>query len=479
MAALDVPALERHAAALRDLLGEGAVVADAAGMASYEQGARYDSGRAALVLRPATTAEVSQALGYCVRNGLAVVPQSGNTGLVSASTPDGSGTQVVLCLDRLLGPFELDAANRSVRVGAGMRLSELNRRLEPEGLFFPIDLSADPCVGGMVATNTGGARFLRYGDVRRNVLGLTVVLADAAGTVLQLGHGLRKDNTGADWKQLFVGTSGTFGVVTECWLNVERVPLQRESVLLVPADPGQAVRLLLMFEALLGDCLTAFEGMSRNAIEAALHHVPRLRNPFGTGETPAYAILAEFSRTWAERSGEPPLRTLIEDTLARIWAEHEGLLADAILGSSEDFWALRHAISEGVQKSGRLFAFDLSFTRGEVMAFRERIVAECTSRHPEVRLCDFGHVGDGGIHLNLVVPRDHPVLDDPGYEAALRNWIVDVAVTGHGGSFSAEHGIGRTNQRFYDAYTPEAVKRLARSLYGATSPQRLGAVRLD
>lgn len=463
---------------MRRVLGHAAVVADASGKASYERGARHDQGTTALVLRPATTREASLALAWCVRHGLPVVPQSGNTGLVSASTPDSSGGQVVLSLDRMLEPFELDTANRSVHVGGGIRLSELNRRLAPHGLFFPIDLSADPCIGGMVATNTGGARFLRYGDVRRNVLGVTVVLADERGTVLQLGHGLRKDNTGADWKQLFVGTSGSFGLVTECWLNVERVPLQRESVLLVPADPGQAIPLLQLFETRLGDCLTAFEGMSQNAMASALAHIPRLRNPFVGSELPDYAILAEFTRTSPPRAGEIALRALIEDSLADIWEGQDGLLADAVLGSSEDLWSLRHAISEGVQKSGRLIAFDLSFARGEVMNFRNFIVGECAARYPEVRVCDFGHIGDGGVHLNLVVPTDHPGLSDPAYEAGLRAMVVGAAVTA-GGSFSAEHGIGRTNQRFYDAHTPEAVKRLARALYGATSPGRLGVVRLD
>jgi FAD/FMN-containing dehydrogenase len=479
MPSLDSLTLERHAAALRDMLGGGAVVTDASGKASYEAGARYDAGKAALVVRPATTPEVARALAYCVGYGLAVVPQSGNTGLVSASTPDGSGAEIVLSLDRLAEPFELDTANRSVRVGAGMRLSELNRRLEPHGLFFPIDLSADPCLGGMVATNTGGARFLRYGDVRRNVLGLAVVLADAAGTVLQLGRGLRKDNTGADWKHLFIGTSGTFGLVTECWLNLEPLPLQRESVILVPAESGMAVRLLQLFEAQLGGSLTAFEGMSGNAMDAALRHVPRLRNPFGRGEIPGYAILAEFTRTWADRAGEQSLRTVLEDTLAGIWESEPGLLADAIFGASEDLWALRHAISEGVQKSGKLVAFDLSFTRGAVMDFRNGIAAECARRYPDIRVCDFGHIGDGGIHMNLVVPPEHAGLQDPAWERELRNWVVEVAVSDYGGSFSAEHGIGRTNQRFYDAYTPDALKRMAHGLYAATSPGRLGAIRLD
>ena len=226
----------RHISALRDLLGPKGVLTDASDMAAYETGARYDQGRAALVLRPASTEEVSAAVSYCVRAGVSLVAQSGNTGLVSGSTPDLSGSQVVLSLDRVTDRFELDLDNRSLRAGAGFRLSDVNRRLEPHGLFFPIDLGADPRLGGMVATNTGGSRFLKYGDVRRNTLGLKVVLADEAGTILELDQDLRKNNTGVDWKQLFIGTSGAFGIVTECVLNLERLPAQTATAYLVPAS---------------------------------------------------------------------------------------------------------------------------------------------------------------------------------------------------------------------------------------------------
>ncbi|HXV30344.1 MAG TPA: FAD-binding oxidoreductase, partial [Sinorhizobium sp.] len=175
-----------HIDALTTLLGDKGVVTRAQDMEAYETGARYDRGRAGAVLRPATTVEVSAAVGYCVRNGIALIPQSGNTGLVSGSTPDSSGSEVVLSLDRLTRQFQLDLDNRSVRLDAGLRLSDLNRKLEEHDLLFPIDLGADPRIGGMIATNTGGSRFLKYGDVRRNTLGLKVVLADEAGTVLDL-----------------------------------------------------------------------------------------------------------------------------------------------------------------------------------------------------------------------------------------------------------------------------------------------------
>ncbi len=468
---------EAHIAALRDLVGAKGLLVGSGGMAAYETGARYDAGKAAFVVRPVSTVEVSAVVAYCTRNAIALVPQSGNTGLVSGSTPDASGTQGVLSLDRLTGPFELDRINRTVRAGAGLLLSDLNARLEGHGLFFPIDLGADPRLGGMIATNTGGSRFLRYGDARRNVLGLTVVLADEAGTVLDLSSQLRKNNTGVDWKQLFIGTSGAFGVVTECVLNVEPLPRQSATALLVPASSDDVPLLLTAMETALGPALSAFEGMSGNAMRAALEHVSSLRNPFQGGVVPDFVILAEVSRVNAIRRGEQPLEAMLEDVLTDIWESPDAPLADAFVGPPHEIWALRHALSEGVKHKGRLIAFDLSFRRGDIMRFLDRMKSEMPARFPGVSICDFGHIGDGGVHFNLVVARDDPRLADEGFEVALRDWVFSVCIGDFHGSFSAEHGIGRKNQGSYDRYTQDEPRRLAAALKAATSPGPLGAVR--
>jgi FAD/FMN-containing dehydrogenase len=469
---------KKHIEELARLLGEKGLLVDPSDMEGYETGARYDRGAAAFVARPASTAEVSAVVSFCVRNGIALVPQSGNTGLVSGSTPDDTGEQGVLSLDRLTAPFELDRVNRTVRAGAGLRLSDLNGRLESDGLFFPIDLGADPRLGGMIATNTGGSRFLRYGDVRRNTLGLTVVLGDEAGTVLDLSSGLRKNNTGVDWKQLFIGTSGAFGIITECVLNLEPAPKQSATALLVPASGEAVPALLLAMEEALGSYLSAFEGMSGNAIRATLDHVPSLRNPFQGGRVPDYVILAEIARSNPPREGEQPLDAVLEEVLAAIWESEDAPLADAFVGPPHEIWALRHALSEGVKHSGRLIAFDLSFRRGDIMRFLDHMKAEMPSSFPDVTICDFGHIGDGGVHFNLVVGKDDPRLTNAAFEASLREYVFSVAVERFGGSFSAEHAIGRKNQAFYDKYTPAELRSLASGLKAITSPGPLGAMRL-
>ncbi len=468
-----------HIDNLGALLGSGGLLTGDADMASYEKGARYDSGRAAFVARPASSEVVSAVVAYCARHSIALVPQSGNTGLVAGSTPDDSGTQGVLSLERLRSTFELDLADRSLRVDAGFRLSEINARLEPHGLFFPIDLGADPMAGGMVATNTGGARFLRFGDVRRNTLGLKVVLGDETGTVVDLGAGLRKDNTGVDWKHLFIGTSGAFGIVTECTFNLERLPQQSATAYLVPRSHEHVAVLLNAMEERLGTYLSAFEGMSGAAIARTLAHVQALRNPFPGGSVPDFVILAEVSRTWSRRDTEQPLEAVLEEVLAEIWNQPDEPLADAFVGPAHEMWALRHALSEGVKSAGYVVGLDLSFRRGEVMRFRRRMSDLLAREFPAVEICDFGHVGDGGVHFNLVVAREKDGTVDAALVEALRNRVISIAVEEHGGSFSAEHGLGRRNQHFYDRYTSDKLKSMAAQLKQATTPASIGSTRLS
>lgn len=467
-----------HVAALAQIVGSNHVLAGGPDVASYEQGARYDNGRAAFVVRPSSTAETSAVIAYCAQHAIHLVPQSGNTGLVSGSTPDGSGEQGVLSLARLKG-VAVDAANRTASVGAGVRLSALNELLEPHHLFLPIDLGADPMIGGMVATNTGGARFLRYGDVRRNVLGLEVVLSDRQGTVLDLMSGLRKNNVGPDLKQLFIGSGGAFGIVTRAVIEVHRRPSEAATALVVPRDDEAMLELLAAFEAKAGEFLTAFEGMSRGAMQAALAHAPAVRNPFPRGEVPAFAILVELTRSWVAREGEAPLSTVLETVLSELWEGDAPPLVDAFLGRGDELWSLRHAISEGLRASGALVACDLSFRRSDIPGFRRRISEVLARRYPDFRLCDFGHIGDGGLHMNVVYRPTAGIGSRPKFVEDLRELIIQEAVEGFNGSFSAEHGLGRSNVRFYERYASKPARQAAASLLAALAPVPVGAIRLD
>lgn len=462
---------------LAAIVGHDHVLTAATDRAPYETGARHDAGQAAFVVRPASTSEVSAVMAACIGAGTQLVPQSGNTGLVGGSTPDGAGDQGVLSLERLRTPTVIDPVNRTAIVAAGTRLSSLNDALAPHDLHFPIDLGADPMVGGMVATNTGGARFIRYGDVRRNILGLEVVLPDANGTVLDLMQVVRKNNTGIDLKQMFIGTSGAMGVVTRAVLELHRRPQQRAAALLVPASDDSILQLLAAFERDAGDYLTAFEGMSREAMQAAFAHAPSLRNPFSQGRIPEYAILVELSRTWPARDAEMPLESVLEGLLASIWERADAPLADAMIGRPEGLWHLRHALSEGVRHAGYVIAFDLAFTRGDLVRFRRTIRPWLREKYPMLQICDFGHIGDGGLHFNLVHPVGNGTRPLPGFVQRLRSELIERAVVGYGASFSGEHAIGRSNQGFYDRHAPDAIKTIAGRIQRVFAAQPFGAAR--
>ena len=440
----------------------------------YETAVRYGGGMAAAVVRPADTAQVSAVLRHCVRRRLAFTPQSGNTGLVLGSTPDDSGRQLIVSLDRLRAPPRIEVADRTATVAAGVRLSALNAALEPYDLFLPIDLGSDPMIGGMVATNTGGARFLRYGDMRRQVLGLEVVLADEAGTVLQLSNGLRKDNAHLHLRQLFIGSCGAFGIITSAILEVQPRPRQSAVALLVPRDEDAILELLTAFESETGEFLTAFEGMSEAAMRHALDHVPALRNPFPEG-LPAYAILVELTSVAAYRAGEPTLDNMIEDLVTRLAERDASPLADVRFGQPERFWALRHSLSAGLRAAGPVVGFDLSFRRSEVMPFRRVAIAQLAATFPDYEVCDFGHVADGGVHFNMV--QRTQTKADPARVRDLRHQVLELAVRDFGASFGGEHGIGRVNQEAYDHYTPASIQHYSAAISALFAPMPAAAVR--
>ena len=458
---------------IRDLtreLGSAGIVHDPADAEFYERGYRYGSGRALAVVRPATLAELRAVVRYCFAHDLQIIPQGANTGLVGASTPDQTGEQLVVSLDRLRGVEAVDVHNRTAIVLGGTRLSALNREVGQHELFFPIDLGSDPSLGGMVATNTGGSRLLRYGDVQRNLLGLEVVLPDAEATVLTDLTGLRKDNSGIDLKQLFVGTSGTFGIITRAQVELHRLPRQAAAALVVPVIHAAVPELLAVIEARAGEFLGAFEGMSANAMAAALTHNPRLRNPFSAAGLPEYAVLVELVSSMP--ADQFDLSELLAQILGRAMEGDHALVKDARFGRPEDFWGIRHSISDGVRAAGKIIGFDISVPRSQLPALRSDLVALLRDQYPQLRVCDFGHCGDGGDHFNLVWPHGAEPYDAAIVEN-VRQLIYDRVVRKFGGSFSAEHGVGPHNIACYKRYTSAVDRMLAARLKGVFDPKGL------
>lgn len=461
-------------ASLRTLLGESAVVVEPHELERYEKGWRYGRGKALAAVRPSSTEEVSRLLRLAGASGVRVVAQGGNTGLVGASTPDGSGEMLVLSLERLARTLEVDPVDRTVTADGGVLLSRIDAALAEQGLLFPVDLGADPSIGGMVATNTGGTRLLRYGDVRQNLLGLEAVLAD--GTVLDLTRPLRKNNTGFDARQLFVGTSGVFGVVTKVVMRAVPRPVQSVAALVGISSGSAVLGLLAHLEGRLGEVLTAFEAIGAAALAPVFRHQPRLRDPFG-GRHPAYAVLVELSSTLGEE--RLALTDLLESALAeRLETEGGGGITDVFPGKPTELWEIRHGVSESLRNEGEVLAFDISVPRSSMAAFVEAARETVGEGWPFVRFCDYGHWGDGGVHVNLVWDAAEAPRPADALMAELQPRLYDLAVVGFGGSYSAEHGVGPHNQAFYDLYTPPLVREVCRLLKARLDPAGLlGTVR--
>lgn len=458
--------------ALRVALGERGVLTRPEDRVRFEEGWRYGKGIARCVARPATTDEVARTLQICAAQDARVIAQGANTGLVAASTPDASGEMVVLSFERLNRSIEIDVHARTVTVDGGVLLSQLNEALAAHGLWFPVDLGADPQIGGMVATNTGGTRLLKYGDVRRNLLGAEVVLGD--GRILSMLNRLRKNNTGLDAKHLFCGTTGVWGIITKAVLQVEPKPSQRATALVGCRDGRAVLELLRCVEQDLGDVLSAFEVMSKNAMDAVFRHQKDLRRPFD--EMPAYAALVELSTTLPATAID--LDEVLEERLGAHLEVAEASIVDILVGNAEDFWQIRHHISESLRNDGKMLAFDVSVPRSSLPEFTDRVIALLASGYPFVRLCDYGHWGDGGSHLNLLW-QAADTADSDALKSELQERIYEVAVQDFAGSYSAEHGVGPHNQRFYDRYTQDTIKQLSATLAAFCDPEdRLGTVRL-
>jgi FAD/FMN-containing dehydrogenase len=450
-----------------ELLGEYGCLTQSSDRQPYESGARYGAGIAACIARPASVQEVAELIRLCATESVRIVTQGANTGLVGAASPDASGTQVILSMDRLKGIVEIDPVDRVAQAYAGTRLSDLNQALALHNLTFPIDLGADPSIGGMLATNTGGARLIRYGDVRSNVLGLEAVLMQPPGQRVNLNNRLRKNNTGPDWKQFFIGTGGAYGVVTQAVLHAHPLPQQCATALVAPASLEAALMLLHDAEHQFSDFLTAFEGISQNAMQAVLRHMPQIKAPFSP--LPPYAFLIELTAA-APRSRHFDLGQLFEAWLESVFGT---LIADAVIDKPAQLWQLRHAISECIRQEGELVAFDIAVPRSRLVAFRTDAIALIERDYSGVEVFDFGHWGDGGIHFNLVIPARFKSDFTAGRIAAMRTGIYDLAVHRHAGSFSAEHGIGPFNQQFYDRYTMPEQQSLAAMMKAGMDPDNL------
>jgi FAD/FMN-containing dehydrogenase len=460
---MSTPPEERALRELEQLLGPTAVWRgeDPAARGHLHPWRGAPDGRALAVVRPGDTEQVRAVVGWARRHRTALVPQGANTGLVGASTPPPSGSCVVVSTDRLRRPPRIDATDRTAIVDAGVRRSELDDAAATHCLHLPIDLGADPSIGGMVATNTGGSRMLAYGDMRRRVLGLRAVLADEACSVVDELTTLRKHNTGPSYTQLVIGTGGAFGIVTEVALELEPVPPRRAVAWLAPRGGAAILSALSVLEHHHRRSLTAFEVMSAAALRAALALEGSVPAPF-RGALDEHLVLIELS---GGDEVDDELLVALDALQAR------DLLVDAEVPTADAAWSLRHSITEGLARRGVVLGFDVSVPRGSLPELVATVRDQLAERLPTATLADFGHWGDGGVHCNVLIPGDDPAArPDAPERAAIRELVLGTVVDGFGGSFSAEHGIGPLNADWWRRCTPAATRERWRDLAAVADP---------
>jgi FAD/FMN-containing dehydrogenase len=443
-------------AALAAVVGRNHVLAGDADTAAYVVDWRKQfRGAAVCVARPATTGEVSGVVRLCAEAGVAIVPQGGNTGLCGGSVPTGKLPEVVLSLSRMNRIRQVDAQNNSLTAEAGCVLADIQRAASDADRLFALSLAAEgSCqIGGNLSTNAGGVNVLRYGNMRDQVLGLEAVLPD--GRVWDGLRGLRKDNTGYDLKQLFIGAEGTLGIITAAVLKLHPKPTASATAWIEVRDPRHAVALLAHLRHACGDRLTAFELLSRASVHAVLAHRPEVRDPIpGQG---AWYILVEV----ADSGALDALNALLEGAL------DTELVVNAVVAKnvaeSRAFWRIRETVPEAQFSNVK---HDISVAVSRVPEFIERAGAALETAFPGAPIYCFGHVGDGNLHYNV---GDAALLARRSEVSR----IVYAETAALGGSISAEHGLGQLKREEITRHKAPLEMELMRSVKRALDPRGL------
>jgi len=452
--------------ACRALLGDAHVISDEAGMAPYLRDWRGRfTGRALAVLRPADTEQVSAIVKLCVDARIPMVPQGGNTGLVLGSVPDASGTAVVLSLARMQTVRKVDAVNRTMTVDAGVILQNAQEAAAEQGCLFPLSLAAEgSCtIGGNLSTNAGGTGVLRYGNTRELCLGLEVVTPQ--GDIWSGLRGLRKDNTGYDLRDLFIGAEGTLGIITGAVLKLYPQPKASVTALAAMESPAAALRLLSIMQDHCGASLTGFELMSAYCLRLVAKHFPALPQPL-SGEHAQYALL-ELSSSESEQHAAALLERALGVALG------EGVAQDAVVASSaaqsRGLWDLREHIPLAQAADGKNIKHDISLPVSSIADFIGGTEPQLQAAFPGCQLVCFGHLGDGNLHFNVAPPAGVANEDFLHSQEAV-NRVVHDAVAAFGGSISAEHGIGALKRDELARYKSPVELNLMRAIKAALDP---------
>ena len=416
------------------------------------------TGVAIAVIQPERTEDVALAVRWCHEHHISVVPQGGNTGLSGGATPNNSGQNIVLSLSRMKQIRGIDVVNNTISLDAGVTLQAVQEAADAAGKLFPLSLAAEgTCtIGGNLATNAGGVQVLRYGNARDLCLGLEVVTAD--GRIWNGMKSLRKDNTGYDLKNIFIGSEGTLGVITGATLKLFEKPKSKVVAFIAISDPSSAIRLLKLAQKMHSNELTAFELMSDECISLVEKHVDAARLPLA--DRSEWYVLLELSSSSDEQALSARIENLLE---AAMEAE---LITDAAISSSisqfNAIWSLREDISEAQAAEGKTIKHDISLPISTIAVFIDQMTKQLLDKFSNIRMVVFGHLGDGNLHFNIS-PAKNLVSSQiqlfTEIEAEV-NKLVHDSVNDFNGSISAEHGLGVLRRDEASRYRSETERSL-------------------
>lgn len=453
---------------LLNMLGQAGVIIDPEVIAPYVVDHReVIRGRTPAVLRPRSVVEVQEIMRFATRHGFGIVPQGGNTGYCGGATPDETGRQLVVSLERMSRIRSIDPLGHTMAADAGVVLADAQSAAHSAGLFLPLSLGAEgSCrLGGNLGTNAGGLSVLRYGMTRDLVLGLEVVLPN--GELLDDMRSLRKNNTGYDLKQNFIGAEGTLGVVTGLVLKLAPSVVHRATGWMQLAKRAPMAEMLAVIRRETADLVSSFEFITAPSIVLGLGGSPAGALRAGSGG----AILVELAASTTRISLDDLLSGALESLIEKGWIE------DALLAQSErqraEMWRLRESIPEGEKRAGGSVKHDISVPLSALGTFLERGV-EAVARHdPGLKLSVYGHVGDGNVHFNILVPTGRDRLEftreiESGLSLGLYNLALSL-----GGTFSGEHGVGRSKRGLLERYASPSRLALMRKIKQAHDPSGL------
>ena len=427
------------------------------------------TGKALAVLLPKTTKEVASIVKLCASNNIAIIPQGGHTGFCGGATPDNTGKQVILNLKRMNQIREIDVANQTITLEAGCILQAVQEKVAAQDLLFPLSLGAEgSClIGGNLATNAGGTNVLRYGNTRDLCLGLEVVTAQ--GDIWNGMKGLRKDNTGYDLRDLFIGSEGTLGIITAAVMKLYPMPISQWTTLVATDNIAATIALLNLFQKRANSLLTGFEMMTQESLALNEKHFPQMANPLKGN--PPFTILIELS----DHESEEHVRQLLEVILEEAFAGN--LISDAVIASNlsqaNSFWHMREHITLAQAQEGANLKNDITIPLSSLDRFINETDAMMRASFPGVRIINFGHLGDGNLHYNIAAPLGtDPKIFNQNNEKAIYE-LVYTQVERCQGSISAEHGIGQLKLDDLRAHKGVVAHELMKTIKKALDPQNI------